>query len=187
MDLNYSVFAVSVIGAGFSVACVLYSIAFPASRIWPIPSNNSISIVLNRTIGFLTMISFLCMVYLGFKDYGSLHLPQWIHLTGGAVLFVTGGGFGLAGFLALSPEISTGTPGDLQANGPYQFSRNPQYVGAVGFLLSLGMISNSSLVLISSLTWIVWFVLAPFAEEPWLRAELGKDYEGYLLKTRRYL
>lgn len=187
MNPNYFVLALCIIGATLSIVCLLYSIFFPASRIWPIPSKNPMSIFFNKAVSFLTAVGFLCMGYLGFTDYGSLHLPQWFQLAGGAVLFVTGGGFGLAGFLTLSPEISTGTPGDLQANGPYRFSRNPQYVGAIVFLLGLGVIFNSSLVLISTLPWIVWFILAPFAEEPWLRAELGKAYEGYLLETRRYL
>ena len=77
--------------------------------------------------------------------------------------------------------------GDLQVRGPYRISRNPQYVGAVGVLAGLALLSNSFTVLLAVVPWCLWFWLAPLAEEPWLRALLGDSYISYAARTKRYL
>jgi len=33
----------------------------------------------------------------------------------------------------------------------------------------------------------IWFVMAPFAEEPWLRRHLGARYDDYMKLSPRYL
>jgi protein-S-isoprenylcysteine O-methyltransferase Ste14 len=49
------------------------------------------------------------------------------------------------------------------------------------------LVSNSELALVVWALWTLWFALAPFAEEPWLREKLGAPYEEYTKRTRRYL
>ena len=97
------------------------------------------------------------------------------------------GAFALAGYRTLGVEISTGTVGGLEIRGPYRSSRNPQYVVTAGGLIGAALIANSGLFLIGAIAWCSWFLLAPIAEESWLRSLLGSPYEEYLSRTRRYL
>ena len=63
----------------------------------------------------------------------------------------------------------------------------PKEVGAIGFLFGLALLANSQLLLVCAGVWSIWFLLAPIAEESWLRELLGAPYEEYVLLTRRYL
>jgi protein-S-isoprenylcysteine O-methyltransferase Ste14 len=37
------------------------------------------------------------------------------------------------------------------------------------------------------LLWSAWFIMAPFAEEPWLRGHLGPTYDEYARQVPRFL
>jgi protein-S-isoprenylcysteine O-methyltransferase Ste14 len=54
-------------------------------------------------------------------------------------------------------------------------------------MLGYAIISNSTLTLIAWSLWSTWFVLAPFAEEPWLRERFGARYEAYAARIPRFL
>lgn len=183
--------SVSLLGALLSIGVIAQSIAFPGSRVWPVPADggrfHGLRTFLNRAVGPVIGLSVALMIALSLIDFGSLRLPFWIHLSVGIGLFAAGGSLGWMGFRTLGPEISTGIPGDLQVRGPYRISRNPQYVGAVGVLAGLALLSNSFTVLLAVVPWCLWFWLAPLAEEPWLRALLGDSYISYAARTKRYL
>lgn len=172
-------------------ALLVFSIAYPAHRIWPTPASSGrgarFRSWMTRTTGLAFGLSALALIGLSWIDFGSLGLPPALALSTGAILFGFGGAFALAGFRTLGPDVSTGVIGELEVSGPYAFSRNPQYVGTVGVLVGFILLSNSSLVAIGALAWIPWYVMAPFAEEAWLRELLGSPYESYLTRTRRYL
>ena len=189
--LDDALLCASLLGALLSIAVLAQSIAFPRIRVWPVPADSArfhaVRIFINRAIAPVIGLSAASMLALSLIDFGSLGLPGWIHIPVGVGLFAAGGRFGWTGFRTLGPEISTGTPGDLQVRGPYRISRNPQYVGAVGVLTGLALCSNSLMVLLAAVSWSFWFWLAPLAEEPWLRAHLGDPYISYASKTKRYL
>ncbi len=188
---QHALLAIAALGAASCTSCVAYSILYPSSRIWPVPASDGalsrLRAVLNRATGPVIGVSAACLLIVAVLDFGSLQLPGWLHATVGAVLFCTGGSLAGAGYRTLGVEVSTGTPGALEVSGPYRFSRNPQYVGTVGALLGFALLANSGLVLVGAIFWAAWFLLAPLAEEPWLRTLLGEDYESYLSRTRRYL
>ena len=75
----------------------------------------------------------------------------------------------------------------LVAEGPYRYTRNPQYVGDIVGLLGWGILCNSLLTWIVSLLGMAWFALAPFTEEPWLRARYGPAYEEFRRRVPRFL
>ena len=54
-------------------------------------------------------------------------------------------------------------------------------------LLGYGLLCNSTLAVVAMLFWSSWYLLAPFAEEPWLRERLGDPFESYAAQVRRYL
>ncbi len=103
------------------------------------------------------------------------------------MLFVSGAVFGLWGYVQLGPAASQGALAPLEASGPYRFSRNPQYVGAIGVLLGFGLLCSSKLGLLAGAACSIWFLTAPFAEEPWLREQLGSRYNDYVLSVPRFL
>ena len=181
----------SLVASAIGLAILLQSILFPASRVWPVPADGRrlrwFRVLLSRAVGPVIGLSMASMLGLAFADFGSMNLSTSLHVALGALLFIAGGALGWSGFRTLGPEISTGSPGELVVRGPYRFSRNPQYVGAVGVLAGIAMLSNSVTVVVAALPWCVWFLLAPIAEEPWLETLLGEPYAAYAARTRRYL
>ena len=76
--------------------------------------------------------------------------------------------------------------GQLIRSGPYSRSRNPQYVGTCVYLASLAILSGSHLSVIACLPAALWFLEAPFVEEPWLAERYGEEYEEYRRAVPRY-
>jgi len=135
-------------------------------------------------LGPMSVVGFLL---LGFLDRGSLAWESDLRLVAGAALFVPGAAAAVWGAVGLGFKASTGVAGELMANGAYRFSRNPQYVGSIGAMGGYALLCNSWLALAVWAFWSLWFVLAPFAEEPWLREKLGPAYDAYAQQVRRYL
>ena len=85
---------------------------------------------------------------LGILDWNTFVFPHAARLPVGAVL--AGAGLSLAfwGVRSLSLHTSLGLKGPLVESGAYRYSRNPQYVGDVLFLVGWGLLCNSLL------TWV---------------------------------
>ena len=155
--LEIAFLSISLLGALLNIGVVAQSIAFPESRVWPVPADGGrfkgLRIFLNRAAAPIIGVSVASILPLAVVDGGSLSLPPWLHIFPGAALFAAGGSIGWMGFRTLGLDISTGTPGELQVRGPYRVSRNPQYVGAVGVLVGLALLSNSLVVLLAVVPW----------------------------------
>jgi protein-S-isoprenylcysteine O-methyltransferase Ste14 len=166
---------------------LLVSIARPQMRFWPPPERPAWRRRVTRITGPLGPLSVVGILVLGALDRGSFGWSHWSRLAVGGVLFVLGGGFALWGLFGLGVEASQGVRGSLRTDGPYRYSRNPQYVGTVAGLLGYALVCNSTLTLGAWAAWSTWYLMAPFAEEPWLREQLGEAYEEYTTRVRRYL
>lgn len=79
------------------------------------------------------------------------------------------------------------TPDKLITTGPYEYTRNPMYLGHLLFLTGLALVSRS---------WVAWAIL--LASKPWyqlrvledearLRAHFGADYEDYCQRVKRWI
>jgi protein-S-isoprenylcysteine O-methyltransferase Ste14 len=90
--------------------------------------------------------------------------------------------------------IGKGTPAPfdpprrLVTRGPYQFVRNPMYIGAglalIGaalFYESLSLLGYVGILFLIVHSFVIWY------EEPTLRRTFGNDYEEYCRKVRRWL
>ena len=75
----------------------------------------------------------------------------------------------------------------LVTSGVYRFTRNPQYLGDIALVAGYAILCNSQFVYITGLIGILWFLLAPFTEEPWLRREYGEAYERYASRVPRFI
>ena len=78
-------------------------------------------------------------------------------------------------------------PRRLVTRGPYQFVRNPMYIGAglvlagAGLLYeSLPLIAYAGLFLLATHLFVVWY------EEPTLRSTFGEAYEAYCRRVGRW-
>lgn len=174
-------------GVAIYDSLLVFSIAKPQLRFWPPPPRPSWRHEVTRLTGVLGPLSVAGMLALGVLDWDTFLWRHWSRFVIGGVLFVAGGAFALWGFFGLGVTASQGLGGPLLAGGAYRHSRNPQYVGAVAGLLGYGLICNSTLALTAAALWSSWYLLAPFAEEPWLRERLGAPYADYLATVRRYL
>ncbi len=166
---------------------LLVSIARPDLRFWPPPDRPSWRHEVTRITGVVGPLSIVGVLLLGALDWDSFGWRHWSRFVVGGSLFACGGAFALWGFFGLGVRASQGLGGPLLASGAYRYSRNPQYVGAVGGLFGYGLICNSALTLVAWTLWSSWYLLAPFAEEPWLRERLGAPYAAYASRVRRFI
>ncbi len=106
---------------------------------------------------------------------------------GGLVLIISGSivvwiGVRKIGFGATSGEVA-----DLNSDGVYRYSRNPQYVADMAILIGWAVLSASGWVACIAAFGVIVLAAAPFAEEPWLEDIYGADYRAYKTKVRRYM
>jgi protein-S-isoprenylcysteine O-methyltransferase Ste14 len=162
---------------------LVVTIARPKRRVWPPPSRASWQYWYTWVFTVLGMFG---TATLGILDWNTFSLPQWLRVAGG-LLAVSGTVFALWGVRELGARATQGLGGELATTGPYRYSRNPQYVGDIALLLGFGLLCNSAVTLAAVALGSVWFALAPFAEEPWLRERLGSPYEEYARHAPRFL
>ncbi len=170
-----------------SNSLLVLSIARPERRFWPPPEGPSWRYRVARLTGVLGPLTLIGVLVVGLLDWDHFVLHHWGRYVVGAGLLVPGGAFALWGYFGLGVRASQGRAGDLIISGAYRYSRNPQYVGAIVGVLGYVLICNSGRTLIAWVLWSVWFLLAPFAEEPWLRERLGASYEVYAAKVPRFI
>jgi protein-S-isoprenylcysteine O-methyltransferase Ste14 len=166
---------------------LFFSMANPQFRFWPPPPRPSWRHKVMRVTGVVGPLSVVGMLALGALDWDSFVWRHWTRFVVGGLVFASGGSFALWGFFGLGVTASQGLGGPLLVSGAYRYSRNPQYVGTVAGLLGYGVICNSTLTLTAVVLWSSWYLLAPFAEEPWLRERLGPPFAEYAARVRRYL
>lgn len=164
----------------FSNVLLVVSIVRPDLRFWPPPDLASWRYRLVQLNGVLGPLTVMGILVLGVLDWNSWVWSNPARFVPGCLLFAVGGGFALWGYLGLGARASQGRNDGLVADGAYRYSRNPQYVGAIVCFLGYAIACNSSLTFAGWALWSAWFLMAPFAEEPWLRDKLGRPYEAYM-------
>ncbi|MGA7193669.1 MAG: isoprenylcysteine carboxylmethyltransferase family protein [Anaerolineales bacterium] len=111
---------------------------------------------------------------------------------GGAVFFLIGAIIAGWGLFIFHNARTTTVPGETSAklvrSGPYQFSRNPMYVGlVVAYLEETGLLVQVWPLLTSlfAVVYVNWFVIP--VEEARLKEDFGNEYEQYCAKVRRWI
>jgi protein-S-isoprenylcysteine O-methyltransferase Ste14 len=119
-------------------------------------------------------------------------LAGWTRVLGVA-LMAAGGTLAFA-CVATFVTRGEGTPAPMDpprkfvAAGPYQFVRNPMYIGGFIVLFGFGLYEHSPAILLFTLPWLLLahlFVI--LYEEPHLRATFGAPYDAYCCSVRRWL
>ena len=160
------------------------SIAAPKRRIWPPPSRHSWQFYSTWVGSWIALSGAFLLAVL---DENSLRLSSTVRFGVGVPLLLTGAALIGWGSRTLSLHASIGLGGQLIRGGPYRWSRNPQYVGVCAYLAALTILSGSQLAAVACLAISLWFLMAPFAEEPWLAEQFGAEYEEYRRTVPRFL
>jgi len=167
---------------------LLAALLRPSLRIWPPPGRDTWQY---RSVWTLFTAGFVGFLVVGVLDAGSLGLRAWIGEAGtrllGSTLFMGGtavasyamGYLGLRGCLGLEAELVT--------EGPFAISRNPGYVGDLLLIVGYVVLTDSRLAGIVGAVGALWFLGAPFAEEPWLERQYGAAYRRYKTRHPRFL
>ena len=177
----------------FSILCVilllnllalLLTIRITTIQIWPPPFSRSWQF-------WFTWISFTYFMMgipvLGILDYGTLGFSDLPRFISAGILFLIAFPVGISAIYQLSFKQTLGLRGKIITSGVYRFTRNPQYVTYVLLIAAIVLATNSSLALIAGIPYSIWFILAPFTEEQWLKDQFGKEYETYFHRVPRYI
>lgn len=163
---------------------LIWSIARPDARIWPPPGRGTWQY---RLVWTLIDVATVGILAVGVLDWNTFVLDHWLRLPVGVAVALGGGSFALWGIRHLSWHASLGLEAELVRSGPYRWTRNPQYVGDSVMLVGWGIVFNSLHAWILCALGIAWFAMAPWAEEPWLRAQYGEPYDRYRREVPRFL
>ena len=170
--------------AGVTVGALFWSIARPDRRIWPPQSYGRWTPVF---VWVPTFVLSGAIVVLGVMQWGEMELPVWLRYGFGLPTIVLAnlavwyevGKFGI--------EQTGGAKGTLKTDGLYRYSRNPQYVADAAMIVGWLVLSASPAAIPVSAAAITALLIAPFAEEPWLKDKYGKGYLNYISNVRRFL
>ncbi|ELZ31106.1 hypothetical protein C474_09734 [Halogeometricum pallidum JCM 14848] len=177
-----ALFAVgAVAGVGNLVGIVASALGW--ADYWP-PGDRSWEYYAHWTLSQVVNLSLAGVAYL---DWNALGLPQPAAVVGGGVLFAVWYGAALAAGLDLGVEETKGLTGDLRTDGWYRYSRNPQYVCYIVATVGFAVMAGSTLAAGLCAVYLAWWLVLPFAEEPWLREQYGEAYERYAERVPRFV
>lgn len=153
-------------------------------RLWP-PGDDSRRAALHWG---LVAVFDLCLVGVAISTWNSWILPRPSSVLLGPLLSGGGAAIFVASSLAMSAAETAGqTATELNTDGLYARTRNPQYVGMMIGLAGFALLANSVVVTTLCLLRGCWLVLLPFAEEPWLRERFGDEYDAYCNRVPRFV
>ena len=90
--------------------------------------------------------------------------------------------------------IGKGTPAPIDApiflvrSGPYQWVRNPMYLGVLAIIVGQAILFRSvALIGYALVVWLIVHLFVVSVEEPSLRRQFSEGYEAYLRAVPRWL
>ena len=188
MDAAAIVFWAPMVVTGSLVLSLVATLVVPSLQVWPPPGRHTWQY---RSVRTLFLLATVRLLVVGGLDPESLGLRRWMGEAGSLILGTSlfGVGTALASYAmgVLGRRVALGLDAELVTKGPYAWSRNPEYVGDLVLLLGLTILTDSRWAAIVAFTGGLWFVLAPFAEEPWLDDAYGEAYRRYKQAHPRWL
>ena len=184
MDIRIAIFALTVLLEFLLGGTLILTLLYPKHRIWPPPKKNSWQYWYIHT---LTETSIFFVLILGVLDWNTSFLTHESRFVFASLLITVGGTTYLWALRTLGIKTSLGLKGRLTTHGPYKYSRNPQYVGAILFFAGFIVAFNSIYAYITGTIGIALFILAPFVEEPSLQKRYNKKYDKYCREIPRFI
>jgi protein-S-isoprenylcysteine O-methyltransferase Ste14 len=184
MSIIFWVQVAGILASGAFLLAVLWSMAMPQMRIWP-PKRSTFW---NRAlIWVLTVIAIGSMFWLGLTDWNTFGWSAGLRWGLGLPLIIAGNIVVSHSAFYLGYNTTSGAKTKLRTHGFYRYSRNPQYTADLFLFTGWAILSASANALPVIAITLLTLLVAPFSEEPWLRAMYGKPYEDYCRKVRRFL
>ncbi|MHA2022286.1 MAG: methyltransferase family protein [Candidatus Thorarchaeota archaeon] len=165
------------LGVGISIGLQKY-------RIWPPPGKRSWQY---WTACISITVASLGVPLVGILDWETLGPVHWLRYPAGEVLIVGSIALVIWGMRTLSLHQSLGLEGVFVTEGPYQYSRNPQYLALILFYSAFILITSSFLALVTGFLLILAYALTPFSKEPWLEEQFGDAYIEYKMRVSRFV
>jgi protein-S-isoprenylcysteine O-methyltransferase Ste14 len=166
------------------LAGIVYSIARPVNRIWPPPKKQSWQYFGTWAL-FYVAVSLTAVLAL--LTWDTWIISPEIRYYIGIPASLIGGALACWGIVTLGIENTSGSADGVIDNGPYQFTRNPQYLGDIVLFIGLAIVANSLYVAILLSLQVIIFAITPFSEEVWLQDRYGDEYVKYKNRAPRFL
>ncbi len=182
--LKSVLFAIFVLAAVCFATGLAVNLCYPKVGLWPPPAAGSWQFWF---VWISYTVSGIGIAVIGILDWGTLGLDHWSFRAVGVAAMGFAVPFNEWGMRTLSVHQTLGLQGDLVTGGPYRYSRNPQYVAEILSYLGVVLITNSLLGAAIGALVIAWFLMAPFAEEPWLARQFGEQFQSYSRQVPRFL
>lgn len=170
--------------AAATFAAMLWSIAFPARRLWP-PKRYTMATPILVWVPTFTLFGIL--IVLGVTEWGSQPIPIWLRFGVGVPLIVAGNVVVWSEAAQFGIAQTGGAKGSLRTSGMYRYSRNPQYVADIAMIFGWIVLCASAGAALVGFAGIAVLIAAPFAEEPWLKEQYGSAFTAYRATVRRFL
>lgn len=181
--LAQGLFGVAVTVAAAIIVSLLVTLT-TRMRLWP-PGNDARKAMLHWGLVGVFDVSILGVAVL---QWNTWVLSRPSSLVVGVVLSVCGAAIFIRSSRVMSASETSGrVAGDLYTDGLYARSRNPQYFGMIVGLFGFAFLVNSLSVAVLCVLHVWWLLLLPFAEEPWLQAQFGEEYEQYCDRVPRFV
>jgi protein-S-isoprenylcysteine O-methyltransferase Ste14 len=162
----------------------MWSVAFPNNRTWPAPSKKAWQYYLAWSLFCLvTGLNALILIF----DWNTWVLDNPLRFALGIPLVLIGSLLVMWGIRTLGARNTSGLVDKFVRDGPYRFTRNPQYLGDFIFYVGLCLLTNSLDLWITHLLLIINFIITTISEEDWLLDQYGDPYRDYLKETPRFL
>lgn len=176
--------SIGIVIAFGTLAAIVWSMAYPERRLWPPKQYTTLTPIL---VWVPTFPLFGTMIAVGVMEWGSWTIPAAIRYGLGGTLIVLGNLGVWSEVVKFGVDQTGGASGLLRTGGLYRYSRNPQYVSDMMIVVGWVIMSASPSVFVIGLVSVLVLIVAPFAEEPWLRRTYGEQYDDYASKVRRFL
>jgi protein-S-isoprenylcysteine O-methyltransferase Ste14 len=178
-------FSVALVFELFYVAMFVMTIRGRGFRFWPPPSHRSWQFFVSW---FVALVVGVIFIFLGLLDFDSFWLPSlWQRLPVVLIVFLLSSALGVWVYAVFPYRATIGLGDRLITNGPYRFTRNPQYIGDSMSILGYMVFTNSWMVWVLGILGVVLNILAPFTEESWLEERFGDEYREYKARVPRFI
>ncbi len=178
------VFSIDIVVLFILLIGAAWSVAAPNTRIWPPPGKKSWQYLITWILFYLV---FGLNTLLIFFDWNTWIFNSPLRFVLGIPLIIIGTLLFSWGIRTLGTINTSGVSDGFINTGPYQFTRNPQYLGDMVLFIGLSIMTNSLYLWITHLLLILIFVLTPLAEEKWLEEQYGEQYLQYKNQSARFL
>ena len=181
--IKESIFILDVILNYILLLGLAFSILFPKKRIWPPPQKCSWQYWATWIFYYLVLCLNATLILL---DWNTWFIPKEVRFFVGVPVVIIGIFLAISGMRTLGLKNTLGLRDKFVVSGIYCFTRNPQYLGDIFFLLGIALVANSLYVFVVHLLAILVFLFTPFSEELWLEKQYGSPYKDYKKSTARF-